>query len=132
MEQIELRYNNRNIPAELGDRRVRSSKRLTLNNTEIDIQVWDEETVDGDTISLFFNGEWLLKEYGLQKKKKSIKVQVDPNGDNYLILYAHNEGTKPPNTAALIIYDGKKRRKVGLSSSLKDCGAINFQVKQPK
>ncbi len=127
LEELKLTYTHRNIPDSLGERKVTTGKRSFVRREQIEITVWDSETVDGDTISLFFNGEWLLKEYPLKKKKKKISVIVKRNADNYLVLYAHNEGERPPNTAALQIDDGGKIRKIGLSSDLKTCDALKFE-----
>lgn len=127
LNELKLTYTHRNIPDSLGERRVTTGKRSFVRREQIEISVWDSETIDGDTISLFFNGEWLLKEYPLRKKKKKINVIVKRNADNYLVLYAHNEGERPPNTAALQIDDGGKIRKVGLSSDMKTCDALKFE-----
>ena len=74
LEELKLTYTTRNIPDSLGDRRVRSGKRVVVGSEDIEIAVWDEEIVDGDIISIFLNGEWLLKEYTLKKKKKTRSV----------------------------------------------------------
>ncbi len=127
LDELKLTYTHRNIPDSLGERKVTTGKRSFVRREQIEISVWDSENVDGDTISLYFNGEWLLKEYPLRKKKKKINVVVKRNADNYLVLYAHNEGERPPNTAALQIDDGGKIRKVGLSSDMKTCDALKFE-----
>ncbi|MEZ4888322.1 MAG: hypothetical protein R3E32_26575 [Chitinophagales bacterium] len=127
LDELKLTYTHRNIPDSLGQRKVTTGKRSFVRREQIEISVWDSEEIDGDTISLYFNGEWLLREYPLKKKKMKINVEVKKNADNYLILYAHNEGTRPPNTAALQIYDGGKERKVGLSSDMKTCDALKFE-----
>ncbi len=127
LEELKLTYTHRNIPDSLGQRRVTTGKRSFVRREQIEIVIWDSEEIDGDTVSLYFNGQWLLKEYPLKKKKKKISVEVKRNADNYLILYAHNEGERPPNTAALQIDDGGKVRKVGLSSDMKTCDALKFE-----
>jgi len=92
--------------------------------------VWDEEYIDGDIISLNFNGKWVLKEYRLEADKKEIVLKVDESSDNYLVLYAHNEGKRPPNTAAVEIHTDAGTRKLRLSSSLKNCDSINIKLKE--
>ncbi|MGB1205182.1 MAG: WD40 repeat domain-containing protein [Chitinophagales bacterium] len=129
LEELKLTYTTRNIPDSLGDRRVRAGKRVVVASEDIEIAVWDKEVVDGDTISIFLNGEWLLKEYALKKKKKKLKIKINKNADNYFILYAHNEGSRPPNTAALTIYDGIRHSQMALSSDMKKCDAVNFKFK---
>ncbi|HRI29524.1 MAG TPA: hypothetical protein PK715_15810, partial [Chitinophagales bacterium] len=112
------------------NRTVKTGKRVIINNETLNITVWDDGYEDGDTISLFFNGEWLLREHGLKNKPHKITIKIDRNADNYLILYAHNEGTRPPNTAALTIQDGKSTKRIALSSGLTYCDALNFKFKE--
>ncbi len=128
LEGFKLTYNTRNLPDSLGDRSVKTGKKVVVNADDIEIFVWDSEYEDGDTISLFLNGEWLLKEYALRNKKKKIRFSLDPNGDNYLILHAHNEGERPPNTAAVSINDGRRTKRISLSSDLDNSDAVKFSI----
>ena len=123
-------YKTRNVPDSLGDRKVKPGRLTTVYSDELEIVVWDDEYEDGDIISLNFNGEWILKEFTLKSRKTKINIRLEKNADNYLVLYAHNEGTRPPNTAALMVRDGKYNRKMALSSDMKSCGAINFRLKE--
>ncbi len=126
LEDFRLTFDE-NIPDSLGNRAVRTGKRVLVKTDELTFVVWDSEIVDGDTISLYFNGQWLLKEHALTAKKKKIKVKINPEADNYLILHAHNEGTRSPNTAALTVDDGILRKRVALSSDMGTSDAINFK-----
>lgn len=132
LENVKLTYTTRNIPDSLGDRKVVPGRRMVVDTEDLELQVWDEEYEDGDTISLYFNDEWILKEYLLTKRKLKIKVKINRNADNYLILYAHNEGTRPPNTAALNIVDGKHTSKIALASNMRRCDAINFKFREQR
>lgn len=129
LDDIKLVYTQRNIPDSLGDRKVKTGKRVLVNSDKLKISVWDKEYEDGDTISIFLNGDWILKEYPLKNKKKTIEVTIDRNGDNYFVLYAHNEGSRPPNTAAVTIDDGIRENEVSLSSNMRLSDAVNFKFK---
>lgn len=128
LENERLRFNSKGLPDSIADRRVRPGRRQLLRSNEITIKIWDSEYQDNDTISLYLNGQWLLKEYMLHNKKKTIKATLDPTGDNFFILYAHNEGTKPTNTAAVVIYDGVMEYRLALSSNLRNSDMINLKV----
>ncbi|OWY23095.1 hypothetical protein C7N43_31780 [Sphingobacteriales bacterium UPWRP_1] len=130
LDNVKLVYTERNVPATLNNRAVKTGKRIVINSETVNLSVWDDEYDDGDTISIYYNGEWLLREYRLKTKPYHITIQVDRNADNYLILYAHNEGKRPPNTAAVTIDDGKNTRRVALSSGLNYCDALNFKFKK--
>jgi len=122
---------SQNIPVRLRGRTVKKAQNITVKNETIDLFVFDNEIIDGDTLSLFFNGDWILKDYGVIHEKKKITIQLKPNTNNYLVLFAENLGSIPPNTAAIQFSpDGRQSRTVRLSSDLTLCRAINFIYKK--
>jgi hypothetical protein len=116
------------IPKVVDGRLVDLTKKITLKKNEVIIKVWDHEVVDGDIISLNFNGVWILQNFTLEKKAKEIKITLQP-GTNYIVLHAHNLGKYSPNTAALIFDDGVKENKVILKSTLDASGTIQIDLK---
>lgn len=111
----------------LDGRDITHQREVKIYRKSILLQLWDADKVDGDIVSLSFNGKWLVRNYPIKKAKKTIEVVLDPNADNRLILYAENEGHYPPNTAALTFFDGKKQRNLSLVSTKSTCGAIKFE-----
>lgn len=122
----EIHFEKNNIPTSVANRHVTKQEDIKVKNQNIEFFVWDIEEEDGDTISLNINGTWVLENYEVTKFKKSIQVYLQANTNNYLILYAHNLGKKPPNTTAVSIYDGNSEKILTIKSDLKSCGAINF------
>ncbi|OHX67555.1 hypothetical protein [Flammeovirga pacifica] len=100
---------------------------IYITSYEISLSVWDDKTVDGDVVSLFWNGEPVLQEYELTAKKKKLKIKYEPGKENVLILYAHNLGKEPPNTMAIAIKAGKKKRQLSIRSTLGKSGGIRFK-----
>lgn len=97
---------------------------VTVANASIKIMVWDKNRSDGDQVSLYLNGELVVENFTVTKKKKEITLNLDP-GKNIIVMHALNLGTIPPNTAALSINDGSKRAKLlTLVSTLKKSGAL--------
>lgn len=123
----DVNYGFSGIPTRLKGRRVKSQDEVTISSTQATILVWDHGAVDLDTISINLNGEWILENYGLQKSAYQIQVTLQP-GDNYLMLYAHNLGTTPPNTASIKVDDGTYRKTLQLRSSLRNCGMLKIRV----
>lgn len=87
------------------------------------IEVWDGGFVDGDIVSVQFNGQKVLSNVTLTGSKNRIALPM-PLKTNTVIITAENEGVAIPNTAQIIIYDGKTRHgllaclKKGTSTSL--------------
>lgn len=101
------------------------ANKVTVKSRSIKIIVWDKEQVDGDKINLSLNGKWILENYTLTKKKKTIEVELK-EGVNYLVLYALNLGDIPPNTAALIVNDNNTLQEIILESTLENSGALEL------
>lgn len=123
-------YNENNIPVAVKNRPVEKQGTFSVASEYVEVLVWDNSKIDGDSISLNINGEWVLENYPVVKEKKSIRIQIKPNTNNYLILYAHNVGSSPPNTAAVMVISGGVEQTLLLSSTLKKCGALNFEYKK--
>jgi len=117
------------IPAVVDGRKVNVTNKVAVTNSTITIKVWDHEIVDGDIISLNYNGTWILENYTLKKEAWVITLTVQP-GVNYLVLHAHNLGKYSPNTAAIIVDDGSKQNKVILESTLDSSGTIEITLGQ--
>ncbi len=111
-------------------RPVQIRESAEVSSSTFEILVWDDENVDGDTISLSFNGQLILDRYMVTAEKKKIQITMDPARDNVLVMYAHNLGKNPPNTAAISINDGTTTRTLTLKSDLKKCDAVKFKLKQ--
>ena len=88
-------------------RKVLPLDTVFVTNDTIEISIWDNLKEDGDIISFYLNEEKVLANYTLRHLQKKIKV-VCKNGMNELILFAHNLGTEPPNTASISIKQNNK------------------------
>lgn len=112
-------------------RQVQEQYRFSATQDDILVRVWDDKVEDGDVISLYFNGEWVLKDYPLNLYKKQIRIRYREGADNRLIMYAHNLGSQPPNTAAIQLESGAFRQVISLMSDLGMCGAVQIS-RRPK
>ncbi len=99
---------------------------VTVENPTVKIELYDNGEVDGDSISLFYNGNVLLAHKRLSETPILLEIPIPPNDVNELVMYADNLGTLPPNTALMIVRDGNKRYEVRITSDLKKSGTIRF------
>lgn len=119
-------YTIRPIPTQLEGRKVLSGKETMVSDNEINLQIWDDGEEDGDIISLYYNGGWLLQNHLLTKQIKQMPITLDKNGDNYLILYINSNGSRPTNTVALNIDDGIRKRRLLLSADQRYCESVRL------
>ncbi len=98
---------------------------LQVKNRKLTINVWDHNTIDGDIISLKLGEEWILAEYQLTSQKKEIDLTLTGFGQD-LVLYAHNVGMVPPNTASISVFDGLSTQRVSLESNMETSEAIKI------
>ncbi len=104
-------------------RKVEVKDTVYTGTREVEILIWDSQKIDGDTISLMLNGKFILEEYALTKSPRRIRATLNDK-DNKLVLYAHNLGTIPPNTATISILDLGNQKEVTLMADKKNSQAI--------
>lgn len=112
-------------PIVLENRQVSTRHEFAISTDSITIEVWDNNEVDGDIISLNVNGKWLLRHYALTQEHWKISLPL-VRKETLLILHAENLGSIPPNTAAISIHDGQRFRSVVLNSDKQRSEAIRI------
>jgi hypothetical protein len=98
---------------------------LSITADSLTISFYDNGVVDGDSISVYLNGENVLDNAKLTAAaiKKTVPVKVT-NGELRLVLVAESLGTLPPNTGLLIIQDGTNKYNIRFSADLQTNAAI--------
>jgi hypothetical protein len=102
---------------------------LELSADSIVLSFYDNGVIDGDSISVYLNGEQIIANNRLTATatKKTVMLPVVENIE--LILVAENLGTLPPNTGLLVVKDGDKVYQVNFSADLQTNAAILFKRK---
>ena len=108
-------------------------KTIEVENSSVKIDLYDNGEIDGDSISLFYNGKLLLANKRLSDKSISLNLSVDANENtNELIMFAENLGRIAPNTALMVVTDGSNRYEIRITSDLEKSGVIRFLHKANK
>lgn len=106
-------------------------KLIEVPEAEFKVDLYDNGQVDGDTISLFFNGKLMVSSKRLSTSPISIKIKLDPVvAENELVMYAENLGSIPPNTALMVVTVGDKRYEVNITSTEQTNGTVRFKLKE--
>jgi hypothetical protein len=109
-------------------RKIDTKYDIWVDSAQVQLKIWDNNLVDGDIISLSLNGSWILKQHTVTKGKKKLWIRLTQKS-NILVLYAENLGSKPPNTAAIIVNDGKKEQKIILNSDMGKSEAVHINLR---
>ena len=108
-------------------------KTIEVESGTVKIDLYDNGEIDGDSISLFYNGKLLLSNKRLSDKSISLNLPVEANQNtNELIMFAENLGRIAPNTALMVVTDGSNRYEIRITSDLEKSGVIRFLHKANK
>ncbi|MCX8020025.1 MAG: hypothetical protein N2747_05980 [Chitinophagaceae bacterium] len=121
---------NDDIEKEFATRKNEVIDELEVESDSLELAIYDNGEVDGDIISLFYNGNLLFFNQKLTHKAIRITLPLQPGREyNELSMFAENLGLIPPNTALILIKDGKNRYELRLSSNLEKNATIRIRKK---
>jgi hypothetical protein len=107
------------------------TKLIEVSSDSVRLSFYDNAEVDGDSISVFFNGKLILTHQELTERAFNVYVQLDSSLDiNEVSMFAENLGKYPPNTALMVISDGDKRYETFLSSDFKGNATIRLKLRR--
>lgn len=104
---------------------------IEVESDSLQVDVYDNGEVDGDIISVFFNKQLILNSQKLTHKSIHIYLALDTTkNSNEISMFAENLGLIPPNTALMVIMDGKKKYEIRVSSNLEKNATIRLKRKK--
>ena len=118
--QNSIRNQPINLPWVLVGRENKLVKKIITNSKMVSIDLFDNGTIDNDTIIVFDNKKLLINKKRLSYKAIHLEFNFTENSrEHEVIIVAHNMGTVPPNTALLLLKDGKNRQEYFITSTNK-------------
>ena len=109
------------------------AQEIEVNSDTLKVDFYDNGEIDGDSISIFFNKQLLAFSQRLSTRSIHFDLALDTSiAVNELSMFADNLGSIPPNTALMIVTDGKKEHEIRLSSSLDKTATIRIRRKPKK
>jgi hypothetical protein len=122
-----------NLPWVLVGRENKLVKKIITNSKNITIDLFDNGTIDNDTIIVFDNKQLLVNKKRLSYKSIHLEFNFTENmREHEVIIVAHNMGTVPPNTALLLFKDGKNRQEYFITSTNKTNAKLLIIYEPPK
>ncbi|MBL7738328.1 MAG: hypothetical protein JNK14_03860 [Chitinophagaceae bacterium] len=116
----------------IAERKVASQQTVYFKSDSLQLSLYDNGEVDGDTVSVLVNGELIIAKQGLKVSaiKKTIYAPAGKLDSLTLVLYAENLGKYPPNTGLLVVHDGEETYQVRFSADLQQNAAVIFRRKR--
>ncbi len=110
-------------------RQNRIQQTVEVRSDSIILSFYDNGVIDGDSISVYLNGDNIIAKTKLLSTATRKTVAV-PVGDVELRLVAENLGELPPNTGLLVIRDGDQIYNVNFSADLQTNASIILRRKK--
>jgi hypothetical protein len=118
------------IETSFAERKAVVNQVFLVESDSVRLSFYDNGEIDGDSISVFVNSHAALTHQALEAKAFNLFLHLDSTRDmNEVSMFAENLGRIPPNTALMVITDGKNRYQVFLSSSLTENATIQLKRK---
>ena len=126
-----IEQDKKKIQASFAERKPVVSQVFLVESDSVRLSFYDNGEIDGDSISVFVNSQVALTHQALESKAFNLYLLLDSTRDiNEVSMFAENLGRIPPNTALMVITDGKNRYQVFLSSSLTENATIQLKRKR--
>jgi hypothetical protein len=106
------------------------AQEISVNSDSLKVDFYDNGEVDGDSISVFFNNQLLAFNRMISTRPIHFDLVLDSTKEtNEITMFADNLGSIPPNTALMLVNDGKKRYEVRLSSNYEKNATLRIRRK---
>lgn len=124
---IQKPVDNNDTVEKYADRAKNVLKRIDLKQQNFKVDLYDDGDIDGDIVSVYYNGKAVLSNKKLTDKPLTLNLTADNDKtENELLIYAENEGDIPPNTALMVVTDGNTRTEIRITSDAKKNGVVLF------
>ncbi len=110
---------------DIGGRKSEFSQAVLFTSDSLEIALYDNGEIDGDTVSVYMNGQIIMSHQGLKSTAIKKSIQVPAGTDEFtLVMYAESLGKLPPNTGLLVIRDGDDVYNLRFSSDFQKSSGI--------
>jgi hypothetical protein len=120
--------NDETLPWVLLGRENKLIKRLTTTSKKISLDLYDNGTIDNDTIIIYDNNKVIANLKRLSYKAIHVDLEFT-TAQHDIIIVAHNMGSIPPNTALVVLNDGNSRQEYFITTTNKVNAKFEFVYK---
>jgi len=120
-------------PKVLSSRENEVVKTIFTKSNEITINVYDNGSIDNDTVSVYLDKKLVISKQRLTTKAITIKFLLDDTNDYHeLVMVAENLGEIPPNTSLMVVNAGNKQYEVRITSNEQKNAVVIFKYEKEK
>lgn len=114
----------------IGGRKSEFSQEVYFKSDSLILTLYDNGEIDGDTVSVYLNGEVVMPSQGLKSSAIRKTIHMDDGLETFtLVMFAESLGKYPPNTGLLVIRDGNDVYNLRFSSDFQKSSGIVFRRK---
>lgn len=105
---------------------------ILVNNSEVNLSFYDNGVIDNDSVSIYADEHLVKAKAMLSYTPIKVTIKIPEGKKDYVdvSMFAENVGTEPPNSAVLVLYDGKIRHEIQLASDLKTTATVRIKRKK--
>lgn len=121
------------VPPVLKERTNELIKTFKVNTRHITVSLYDNGTIDKDTVSVYLNKKLVVSKQMLSLAPIVINIELDDdNQTQELVMVAENLGEIPPNTSLMIVKAGNQQFEVRITSTEQKNAVVLFKYEKPK
>jgi hypothetical protein len=118
-------------PRVLASRENELVKTIVTGANEIIVNIYDNGSIDNDTVSIYLDKKLMLSKKRLTEKPLTIKFNLDEtNSFHELVMVAENLGEIPPNTSLMTVKAGAKQFDVRITSTEQKNAVVVFKYEK--
>ncbi len=116
------------IPRVLTARKNELVRTITTSSGRISLKIYDNGTVDNDTVSVYLDNKLLISKQRLTEKAIELTLNLDKKiTQHQLVMVAENLGEIPPNTSLMIVDTGTQQYEVRITSTEQQNAMVVFK-----
>lgn len=118
------------VNREYKEREKELAQEIVVGGDSVSVDFYDNGDIDGDSISVFYNDQLLTFNRLLSTRAIHFDIKLDTTKEvNEITMFADNLGRIPPNTALMLLYDGRQRHEVRMASNLQKNATVRIRRK---
>lgn len=106
-------------------------KTINTGKGKITINLYDNGTIDNDTVSVYLNNKLVLSKKRLTTNPLTFTFDVDEeNEEMEVVMVAENLGEIPPNTSLMVVKANGQQYEIRITSTEQKNAVVRFRLNQ--